>query len=82
MRWLLFGGATLMTVAVSDSARSADLKAPEAAAAYDWSGFYLGADVGLALGHSNWRARRYVRSSSPASVGGVTRGGPPTPEFR
>jgi high affinity Mn2+ porin len=56
MRWLLFSGTTLMTVALSGSARPADFKAPEAAAAYDWSGFYLGADVGLALGHSNWRA--------------------------
>jgi high affinity Mn2+ porin len=52
----LLGSAALMTVAVSDSARSADFKAPEAAPAYDWSGFYLGADVGFALGHSNWQA--------------------------
>jgi high affinity Mn2+ porin len=51
----LLGSAALMTVAVSDSARSADFKAPEAAPPYDWSGFYLGADVGFALGHSNWQ---------------------------
>jgi high affinity Mn2+ porin len=53
---LLLGSAALLTVAVPDSARSADFKAPEAAATYDWSGFYLGADVGFALGHSNWQA--------------------------
>jgi high affinity Mn2+ porin len=58
----LFGSAALMTVALSDSARSADfpiamgVKSPEAAAAGDWSVFYVGADVGLASGRSNWRA--------------------------
>jgi hypothetical protein len=36
----------------------------------------------VAKGLSGILTRRYVRSSSPASVGGVTRGGPPTPEFR
>jgi high affinity Mn2+ porin len=53
---LLLGSAALLMVAVPDSARSADFKALEGAAAYDWSGFYLGADVGFALGHSNWQA--------------------------
>ena len=58
----LLGSAALMTVAVSDSAKSADfpipvgVKAPEAGAAYDWSGFYVGAEVGLASGRSNWLA--------------------------
>jgi high affinity Mn2+ porin len=52
----LLGSAALMTVAMSDPARSADFKAPEAAPPYDWSGFYLGADVGFALGRSNWQA--------------------------
>jgi high affinity Mn2+ porin len=50
------GSAALLTVAVSDSARSADFKDPEAAAAYDWSGFYLGADGGYSSGRSNWSA--------------------------
>jgi high affinity Mn2+ porin len=52
----LLGSAALMTVALSDSARSADFKGPGAVTAYDWSGFYLGADVGLASGRSNWSA--------------------------
>jgi high affinity Mn2+ porin len=52
----LLGSAALMTVALSDSASSGDLpnpaavKAPGAVAAYDWSGFYVGADVGFAWG--------------------------------
>jgi high affinity Mn2+ porin len=51
----LLGSAALMTAALSDSARSADFKAPGAVtAAYDWSGFYMGADVGFASGRSNW----------------------------
>jgi high affinity Mn2+ porin len=52
----LLGSAALLTVAVSGSAKSADLEAPEAAAAYDWSGFYLGADAGYSSGRSNWSA--------------------------
>jgi high affinity Mn2+ porin len=51
-----------MTAALSDSARSADIpivtmvNAPRAAAAYEWSGFYVGAHVGYASGHSHWLA--------------------------
>jgi high affinity Mn2+ porin len=58
----LLGSAALMTATLSDSARSGDLpnpaavKAPGAVAAYDWSGFYVGADVGFASGRSNWSA--------------------------
>jgi high affinity Mn2+ porin len=52
----LLGGAALMTVVLSDSARSADFKSPGAAASYDWSGFYLGADVGYSSARSNWSA--------------------------
>ncbi len=50
-----------MTVVLSDSARSADLPIPKPdqtsgapAAAYDWAGLYVGADVGYASGRSNW----------------------------
>src|SRR5260370_35648605 len=63
MRRLLFGSAALMTVVLSDSARSADLPIPKPdqtsgppAAAYDWAGLYVGADVGYASGRSNWSA--------------------------
>jgi high affinity Mn2+ porin len=57
---LLLGSAALITAALANLTGAADLsipivvKAPEAAtAAYDWSGFYIGADVGYASGHSN-----------------------------
>ncbi len=61
MHRLLFGSAALMTVALSDSARSADLPIPKPgqtsgapAVAYDWAGLYVGADVGYASSRSNW----------------------------
>lgn len=60
MRRFLFGSAALMSVAVSESARPADLpvlapaKAPIASPAYDWSGFYVGGHVGYATGTSEW----------------------------
>jgi high affinity Mn2+ porin len=60
MRGLRLAGIGLIVLA--GSARAADLsaalptKAPPAAVAYDWSGFYLGAHLGYALGGSNWSA--------------------------
>jgi high affinity Mn2+ porin len=62
MRQLLLGSAALMSVALTNSAKSADLpifvplKAPVAPTAYDWSGFYLGTHVGYATGTSAWSA--------------------------
>ena len=58
----LLGSVALMSVAVGNSAKSADLpisiqlKAPAAPTAYDWSGFYLGVHVGYATGTSEWSA--------------------------
>jgi high affinity Mn2+ porin len=61
MRGLL--GAGIGLVVLAGGAQAADLsgalptKAPPAAPlAYDWTGFYLGAHVGYALGGSNWSA--------------------------
>jgi high affinity Mn2+ porin len=63
MRQLLYGSTALMTVALSNSADSADLstqklnQTPRAAeAAYDWTGLYVGAHVGYAAGRSAWSA--------------------------
>ncbi len=58
----LLGSAAVITIALSDSAKAADLpvpppaRAPATATAYDWSGFYVGAQVGLAFGGSRWSA--------------------------
>jgi len=69
------GGAALMTVALANSARTADLSIPmpvktpaAAGAAYDWSGFYVGAHVGYAFGHSNWLA---TQPGGPNSSGAL-----------
>jgi high affinity Mn2+ porin len=63
MRQLLYGGTALMTVALSNSADSADLstqklnQTPRAVeVAYDWTGLYVGAHVGYAAGRSAWSA--------------------------
>jgi high affinity Mn2+ porin len=60
---LFLGSAALMTVALANSARAADLSMPTlvnapgaTAAAFDWSGFYMGAHVGYASGRSSWSA--------------------------
>ena len=58
----LFGSAALVTFALAESARSADLpvsnspKVSGAQSSYDWSGLYLGAHVGYATGASAWSA--------------------------
>jgi high affinity Mn2+ porin len=50
------------SVLVAPSARASDLSTPFAVKApawpetYDWTGFYVGGHIGLALGHSNWVA--------------------------
>ena len=60
MRGLRLAGMGLIVLA--GGAHAADLSAalptkappPPAPVAYDWSGFYLGAHVGYALGGSDW----------------------------
>jgi high affinity Mn2+ porin len=57
----LLGGAAVLNVALTDLARAADvpipvpLKAPDATT-FDWSGFYLGGQIGYATGKSEWSA--------------------------
>jgi high affinity Mn2+ porin len=57
-----FGSVALMSVGMGNLSKSADLpismplKAPVAPTTYDWSGFYLGPNVGYAIGTSAWSA--------------------------
>jgi len=62
--------AALMVVA--PGAFAADLwmpvtKAPLVAQAYDWTGFYVGGHVGLALGNSNWTANAVTQDVAPVA---------------
>jgi high affinity Mn2+ porin len=41
-------------VAAADLATTFPVKAPPAAAGYDWTGFYVGGHIGLATGNSGW----------------------------
>jgi high affinity Mn2+ porin len=72
MRGLVVAGIGLIVLA--GGARAADLsgtlptKAPPPALAYDWTGFYLGAHIGYALGGSNWSA---TQGGSPAPGGSL-----------
>ena len=57
---------------VAPNAFAADLSAPAtkaalAAQAYDWTGFYVGGHVGLALGNSNWIANGTTPGVLPVS---------------
>jgi len=42
-------------------------KAPADAQIYDWTGFYVGGHVGLALGNSNWTANATTPGAPPVS---------------
>src|SRR5579863_7011916 len=58
-------------VALTGSAAAADLPVkapPPAAAAYDWSGFYLGGHFGYATGSSHWSA---TQPGAPAVTGSL-----------
>jgi high affinity Mn2+ porin len=72
---VFLGGAALMTAVLANSARTADLPIPmlaktpaAAAAAYDWSGFYVGAHAGYASGHSNWSTTQPGGQDSTGSL--------------
>src|SRR5580704_8716499 len=67
-------GAGIGLIVLAGGARAADLadilptKAPPPALAYDWTGFYLGAHLGYALGGSNWSA---TQAGAPSSSGSL-----------
>jgi high affinity Mn2+ porin len=63
--------ASVALLAAAGGTRAADLAGPmavkappPAAAAYDWSGFYLGSHVGYAGGSSNWSASQAGAATS------------------
>jgi high affinity Mn2+ porin len=64
------GAAALMLAA--PGAFAADLsapvtKAPLIAQVYDWTGFYVGGNVALATGNSNWTANATTQGAAPVS---------------
>ena len=62
---LLSGSALLAALSVASSAQAADLAA---APAYDWTGFYLGANAGVAWNQSTVEDRAfYLNTGAPAS---------------
>jgi high affinity Mn2+ porin len=67
-------GAGIGLIVLAGGARAADLsvalptKAPPPALAYDWTGYYLGAHVGYALGGSNWSA---TQAGAPSLSGSL-----------
>jgi high affinity Mn2+ porin len=74
MRGLFVAGIGLVVLA--GGAYGADLsgtlptKAPPAPVSYDWSGFYLGGDVGYAAGLSNWSATQ-AGATTPSVSGSL-----------
>jgi len=60
MKRLLSAGISLTMLTGSahaaDPANTMAVKAPPAPAAYDWTGYYVGAHLGYAAGSSNWSA--------------------------
>ncbi len=65
MRELLLAG--LLLLALAGSSVASDLKAPPPAAAYDWTGFYMGGHLGYAAGWSNWSASQAGSTASSLS---------------
>jgi high affinity Mn2+ porin len=71
-------GAGIGLVLLAGGARAGDLSAalptkappPSVAAAYDWSGFYLGGHFGYAAGSSNWSAT-LTGAAAPAVAGSL-----------
>jgi len=61
LRCQLIISTALALIAVAGNASAADLspmflKSPSTSAPYDWSGFYIGGNIGYAWGTSNWTA--------------------------
>jgi high affinity Mn2+ porin len=74
MRGLLVTGVSLMALAGASHADAADLsgalpsKAPPPAAAYDWTGFYVGGHLSYALGSSRWSS---TQAGAPGPSGSL-----------
>jgi outer membrane immunogenic protein len=73
MRTLLLSASALLLLPVAEPARAADLpsKAPifAAQAAYNWTGFYLGAHVGAGWASNGWDAPFFINLGGPLRLG-------------
>jgi outer membrane immunogenic protein len=75
MKKLLQGSAALLVLATAGSAMAANLavkapvyKAPVMAPAYDWTGFYVGAELGAKWANSAWTATSLQDAFPPGLV--------------
>jgi high affinity Mn2+ porin len=74
MRGLLVAGVSLTILAGASHADAADLsdalpsKAPPPAAAYDWTGFYVGGHLSYALGSPHWSS---TQAGAPGPSGSL-----------
>src|ERR1700747_920254 len=60
-------GAVLPNADGVDLPSSLPVKVPADARIYDWTGFYVGGHVGLALGNSNWTANATTPGAPPVA---------------
>jgi high affinity Mn2+ porin len=62
--------STIASAAAADLPLAYPVKAPPLQQAYDWSGFYVGGNMGYAGGNSNWTANP-TRAGLPSTSGSV-----------
>jgi outer membrane immunogenic protein len=82
MKKLLMAAAALVALVATSSAWAADLppppvyKAPPPAPLYDWTGFYVGGNIGGSLGRANtdWTAAGAPLASTSANMDGILGG--------
>ncbi len=74
MRGLLAAGVWLLVLGggadAADLGEAMAVKAPQASAPADWTGFYVGAHLGYAAGSSNWSATS-TAAAAPALAGSL-----------
>jgi high affinity Mn2+ porin len=68
MRGILVTGVSLIALAGAAAASDLPTKAPPPAAAYDWTGFYLGGHLSYALGSSQWSS---TQAGAPGPSGSL-----------
>ncbi len=66
--------ATVASVALMGSASAADLVPQFTAPIYNWSGFYVGADIGAVWGQKMWNDRFFGTDTTSYPVNGVLAG--------